>query len=218
MPIEPKAMRLLRFSSARLLGCATMAFAAVFVPAAALGAAPAQGPAALPAAPSAGPDPAPSTEPDVAFGGASTPGLTADTPKCGTPGLVVWLDTQGNGTAGSIYYTLEFTNLSGHACTLGGYPGVSAVNLDGHQLGSAASRDHATSPRTLTLARDATATAVLRIVEAGNFPRTVCGQVTAAGLRVYPPNLTTSKVVPFPFSACSLTGPVYLNVRAVKLG
>jgi hypothetical protein len=42
--------------------------------------------------------------------------------------------------------------------------------------------------------------------------------VTAAGLRVYPPNLTTSKVVPFPFSACSLTGPVYLNVRAVKLG
>ena len=42
--------------------------------------------------------------------------------------------------------------------------------------------------------------------------------LTAAGLRVYPPNLTTSKVVPFPFSACSLTGPVYLNVRAVKLG
>jgi hypothetical protein len=40
--------------------------------------------------------------------------------------------------AGSIYYHLEFTNLSGRACTLVGYPGVSAINLSGHQLGSAA--------------------------------------------------------------------------------
>jgi hypothetical protein len=143
--------------------------------------------------------------------------ITAGTPKCATSGLVVWLDTQGNGTAGSIYYTLEFTNLSSHACTLGGYPGVSAVNLAGHQLGSAASRDHTTVPRTVTLAGGASATAVLRIVEAGDFPASTCSQTTAAGLRVYPPNLASAKVVPFPFSACSRTGPVYLTVQAVKL-
>jgi hypothetical protein len=35
-------------------------------------------------------------------------------------------------------YYLEFTNLSGHACTLAGYPGVSAVGLSGGQLGSPA--------------------------------------------------------------------------------
>ncbi|MDQ6776700.1 MAG: DUF4232 domain-containing protein, partial [Actinomycetota bacterium] len=126
------------------------------------------------------------------------------------------LNTQGNGAAGSIFYALELTNLSGQTCTLNGYAGVSAVDLAGHQLGSAASRDTSHTPRTVTLASGATATAVLRIVQAGNFPSAACHEVTAAGLRVFPPNLTTSKVVPFPFSACSSTGPVYLTVRALQ--
>jgi hypothetical protein len=192
-------MRLHRSPLARLLGAAALASAAVLIPAAALGA----------AAPTAGPDAV------VGPGASITPAL-ASTPKCATSGLVIWLDTQGNGAAGSIFYTLEFTNLSGHTCTLSGYPGVSAVNLAGHQLGSAASRDTSGTPRTVTLAAGATAKATLRIVEAGNFPSSACHEVTAAGLGVFPPNLTKSKVVPFPFSACSSTGPVYLTVRAVQ--
>ena len=140
---------------------------------------------------------------------------TASTPRCATSGVVIWLETQGNGALGSIYYNLDFTNLSGHSCTLHGYPGVSAVNLGGHTLGSAASRDNFHAPVLVTLASGATARAVLRIVEAGNFPASICRQVPAAGLRVYPPNQTASKVVPFPFSACSRSGPVYLSVRVV---
>src|ERR1700736_3708798 len=62
-------------------------------------------------------------------------------PRCTTADLVVWLDTQGNGAAGSSYYSLELTNLSGRRCTVSGYPGVTAVNLAGHQLGRAATRD-----------------------------------------------------------------------------
>jgi hypothetical protein len=194
-------MRHLRFSSARLIGAAALASAAVLIPAAALGAAP----------PSAGPD-------AVVGPGAVLAPAAASTPKCATSGLVVWLDTQGNGAAGSIFYTLEFTNLSGHTCTLSGYPGVSAVDLAGHQLGGAASRDTARTPHLVTLTSGASATAMLRIVEAGNFPSSSCHEATAAGLRVFPPNLTTSKVVPFPFPACSLAGPVYLSVRAVLHG
>jgi hypothetical protein len=140
---------------------------------------------------------------------------TASTPRCATSGLVIWLETQGNGAAGSIFYNLDFTNLSGHACTLLGYPGVSAVNLGGHTLGSAASRDNFHAPVVVTLASGATARTVLRIVEAGNFPASICREVPAAGVRVYPPNQTASKVVPFPFSACSRSGPVYLSVRVV---
>jgi len=140
---------------------------------------------------------------------------TATTPRCATSGLVIWLETQGNGALGSIYYNLDFTNLSGHSCTLLGYPGVSAVDLGGHTLGSAASRDNSHAPVVVTLANGASARAVLRIVEAGNFPPSTCRQVNAAGLRVYPPNQTASKVVPFPFSACSRSGPVYLSVRVV---
>ena len=133
---------------------------------------------------------------------------------CATSGLVLWLDTQGDGTAGSIYYKLELTNLSGHSCTLSGYPGVSAVDLGGHQLGSAGSRS-SSHVHTVRLANRASATAVLRITEAGNFPDSACHRVSAAGLRVYPPNQTAAKVIPFPFDACSRSGPVYLSVEAV---
>jgi Protein of unknown function (DUF4232) len=136
--------------------------------------------------------------------------------RCRTPGLVVWLDTNGNSAAGSTYYKLKLTNLSGHACTLFGYPGVSAVNLRGAQLGSAASRDTARTPHTVRLGIGATAVATLRIVSTGNFPSSSCHPTRAAGLRVYPPNATASKIVPFPFRACARSGPSYLSVRAVR--
>lgn len=132
-----------------------------------------------------------------------------------TPGLVVWLNTMGDGTAGSIYYTLEFTNLSGHACSLNGYPYVRGVNLAGATLGSAASFDSSHAPVSVTIANGATVKAVLRIVEAGNFPPSTCHQVSAAGVRVYPPNQTRGAIVPFPFGACSHTGPHYLMVGPV---
>ena len=133
---------------------------------------------------------------------------------CETSQLVVWLDTRGDAAAGSAYYHLRFTNLSAHACTLVGYPGVSAVDLAGHQLGSAASRNPSRK-RVVTLARGGTVAAVLRIVTAANFPNATCRRVTAAGLRVYPPNERVSKVVPFPFQACSRRGPVFLSVATV---
>ena len=135
--------------------------------------------------------------------------------KCATSGLVVWFDTRGDATAGSTYFGLKLTNLSGHACTLEGYPGVSAVDLAGNQLGSAAARNPS-QVRVVRLGPGATATAVLRIVVAGNFPSSRCRPVRAAGLRVYPPNQTASKVVPYPFAACSRKGPIDLNIAAVK--
>jgi hypothetical protein len=140
----------------------------------------------------------------------------ASTPRCATPGLVVWLDTEGDHAAGSSYYKLEFTNLSGRACTLQGFPGVSAASLAGRQLGRAATRSRTGTPRQVRLANNATAVAILRLVNAQNFSRPSCRPVVAAALRVYPPNQTASKLVPFPFSACSRSGPVYLFVRAVQ--
>jgi hypothetical protein len=138
----------------------------------------------------------------------------ASAPTCTTSELVVWLDTRGSGTAGSTYYNLKFTNLSGHACTLRGYPGVSAVDLRSRQLGSAASQNHHLIPHLVSLASGATATAVLQLGDTGHFAPATCRRVTAAGLRVYPPNQTTAKLIPFPFNACSRTGPLYLSVEA----
>jgi hypothetical protein len=144
------------------------------------------------------------------------PAAPAAVRLCETPGLVIWLDTSGNGTAGSDFFTLEFTNLSGHRCSLNGFPFVTAVNLHGHQLGRRASFDHSPAPHQVTLGRGKTATALLQVVDAGNFPRSACHPVTAAGLRVYPPNQTRSKIVPFPFAACSGTKPHFLFVGPVR--
>ncbi len=152
----------------------------------------------------------------IAAAPASGSAVQARTSPCRTSRLVIWINTNGNGTAGTIYYTLNFTNLSGSTCTLRGYPGVSAVSLTGAQLGRSATRNTGTRVRTISIRNGRTATAYLGIVEAGNFPSSSCRQVTAAGLRIFPPNQASSKTVPFPFAACSRTGPAYLRIEAVK--
>jgi hypothetical protein len=142
-------------------------------------------------------------------------GGTTTTAACTTSGVVIRVGTNGSGTAGSVYYPMSFTNQSGHACTLYGYPGVSAVNASGSQLGSAASRDTISAPATVILANGAAASATLQINDVGNFTSSTCVPTHAAGLRVYVPNQTASKVVTFSFDACSKAGPVYLHVSAV---
>lgn len=129
-------------------------------------------------------------------------GHTASLGACPASGLVAWLDTNGNGAAGTIFYTLHLTNLSGHRCTVRGYPGVSAAALSGRRIGPGARRS-GQSVRTITLANGSSARANLGIAEAGNFPPASCRQVTAAGLRVFAPGSTVARFVPFPFQACT---------------
>lgn len=146
---------------------------------------------------------------------AATPAATGATaPSCRTAGLVVWISS-GQGAAGSFFYTLDFTNQSGGPCTLRGYPGVSAVNLNGRRLGSPAARDTSRKVRTITLANDATAATTLHIVDVLNFTSSACRPADAAGVRVYPPNQRGSKIVPLPFKACT-TQRGFMTVQAVR--
>jgi Protein of unknown function (DUF4232) len=157
----------------------------------------------------------------VAFtaGGAASARVTdTGAAACATSSLVVWLDGSGDATAGSTFYRVGMTNLSGRRCTLTGYPGVSAVDLAGRRLGRPAVRDPHTAVRTITLAPRQSATAVVQIADPGVFPTASCRAVTAAGLRVFPPGQTASRIVPFPFRACRRRGPVFLHVRAVSAG
>lgn len=142
------------------------------------------------------------------------PAAQAIVPGCETPGLVIWLDTNGNAGAGSVFYNLKFTNLSGHACTLNGFPFINAVSLTGSLLGHRAGFSGG-PPHQITLNQGQTGTAVLQIVNVLNIPASQCKPVTAAGLRVFPPNQTRAKIVPFPFGACSASGPQFMFVRPV---
>jgi Protein of unknown function (DUF4232) len=148
---------------------------------------------------------------DVASTGA------ANTPRCTTATLVMWLNAEGSGTAGSFYYKIEFVNLSGHTCTLDGYPGVSAVSIGARQIGSPARREAAQRPRTVTLAPEAQATAIVRVVDVGALPSS-CDPMAAAGFRVFPPGQSASKLVPFPFRTCSSGGQSSMSVRAISSG
>ena len=158
--------------------------------------------------------------PGAALAASSTPSASARpaahaiTPACETPGLVIWLDTNGNAGAGSVYYNLKLTNLSGHACTLNGFPFINAVSLTGSLLGHRAAFTGGPAHQ-VTLNQGETATAEFQIVNVLNFLPSQCKPVTAAGFRIFPPNQTRAKVVPFPFGACSANGAVYMSVRPV---
>jgi Protein of unknown function (DUF4232) len=152
-----------------------------------------------------------------ASGAAGPHAVAAATASCKTSDLVIWTNNgAGGGTAGSVYYKIRFTNLSGHACTLTGYPKVSAVNLAGKRIGGAAQQEAGQKPKLVKLANGATATTLLRVVDPGNFSPSACHEVMAAGLRVRPPGQSTSKLVPVPFATCSLAGQHTLSVGVVK--
>jgi hypothetical protein len=127
----------------------------------------------------------------------------------------------GNGAAGSVYYPIVFTNASGSACTLFGFPGVSFVTSpNGSQIGDAATRHSDKPTQTVTLAAGGVAHATLQVVQALNFPATKCQPVTAHFLKIYPPNQTEAVVLSFTAKACAATGQgvTVLNVAPVQPG
>jgi Protein of unknown function (DUF4232) len=144
-------------------------------------------------------------------------------PPCQSSGIDDWLDTSGGAAAGTTSYHLRFTNLSGHACTLQGFPFVFAVNLSGHQIGNRAVFNHVFPANPVTVGNGKTIHAVLGIADTGNFPAPACKPVTAAGLEVFAPTgiNEVGRTVPFPFSACSTAGgraPNFLSVTPAHPG
>lgn len=122
------------------------------------------------------------------------------------------------GAAGSIYVAIVFRNISNVTCTLYGYPGVALAGGNPiTQIGLAAA-ENPTPPRELvTLAPGAVANALLRIVDAGNYPASKCGPVTARWLQIYPPNQTTPIYLKYTSPACSKPVRI-LTVNVVQPG
>ena len=144
----------------------------------------------------------------------------AAVPACTAEDLGVWVAvSQGNGAAGSLYLPLQFTNLSRHACAMRGFPGVSAIDRNGHQLGSPAGRNHVVPARTVVLARGATAHTILRYSDVAVTTAPGCHPVLSTfELRVYPPGQRQATLAAFDLQACSHAGPVYLDVEPILPG
>jgi hypothetical protein len=141
------------------------------------------------------------------------------TPACATTDLKAKVGA-GQGTAGSVYEAIDFTNTSSDPCTLYGYPGVSLTSggSPGSQLGAAARRGGASAPRLVTLAPGGTANATLQVTNAGNYPKATCGPVSSADLQVYPPNQTTALYLTYSTTACSKSSVKLLTISVVQPG
>ena len=157
--------------------------------------------------------------------GSSGTTLAADTapaavPACTAADLGAWVAVdQGNGAAGSIYYPLQFTNLSRHACAMRGFPGVSAIDRNGHQLGSPAGWSTMVAAHTVVLAPGATAHTILQYSDVEVTTAPGCQPVfTTFELRVYPPGQYSATHAFFGLEACSHAGPIYMSVGPILPG
>src|SRR6266576_3770903 len=160
--------------------------------------------------------------------GSSGAALAADTSRaapaaaraCTADDLGVWLAVaQLDGAAGSVYYPLQFTNLSRHACAMRGFAGVSAVDRNLHQLGSPAGRAHVVPVRTVVLAPGRTAHAVLRYGDVTVSTAPGCHPTFRTfELRVSPPGQYHATYAAFDFEVCSHAGPVYMDIGPIQAG
>ncbi len=120
----------------------------------------------------------------------------------------VWFGLPGDGATGHIYYQLQFSNIGHTTCSLYGYPGVSAVDINGHQVGKPAT--HSGGRLLVTLAPGATAHVVLAVTQAGF----VCSNpVQASELKVFAPGQTHAQFVPLRTQGCP--GKSLLHVDSV---
>ena len=147
----------------------------------------------------------------------SAPNTTAIAAPCSTRYLAPQAGIS-QGIPGGTYVAIVFKNLNNSPCTLYGYPGVSlAGGKPVTQIGQAADENPATPRQLVTLAPGGVANALLKIVDAGGYPPSACGPVTAHWLQIYPPNQTVPVYLYYKSPAC--TQPVHLlTVDAVRPG
>jgi hypothetical protein len=167
------------------------------------------------------PQPAPTSQPAPAPA-PSTTAVAGPAPlaQCASAGLRVTVGS-ARGAAGSIYYPLDFTNISSASCDMFGYPGVSFVSAPGGSvLGSQAIRNSAFGASAVTLAPGAVAHASVQVVVAQNYPTTICKPVTAHWLRVYPPGQYTPLYAGLTATTCSgsVPGGSTLGIYVVRPG
>jgi hypothetical protein len=198
------------FAVAALIGVAALATACRSSPGTAAGnnAAPAASDSTTPAATPAATTPAAQ---------ATTPAAPSGPSPCPTRSLHVKLGAT-QGTAGSVYTTIVFTNVSNSTCTLYGYPGVSlTTGKPVTVIGKTAKENPATPRRLVTLQPQTSASALLRIVDAHNYSASQCTPKSTTYLQVYPPNQTAPVRIKYKTTACAQ--PINLmTVDVVKPG
>ncbi|MGW9630239.1 DUF4232 domain-containing protein [Agromyces sp. NPDC055520] len=154
----------------------------------------------------ASPSPSASVDPDAPAGQCTDDALEV---------AVLYVDSG----AGSLDYSVVFTNTGSDSCELRGAPGVSVVDASGVQIGEAAGRLGDDDPPTLTLEPGASVAAALNAVniDPDGGPLDDCPVVQGSDYLVYPPHSFTGVTVSTgkPVPACESTAE-FLHVGPVQ--
>ena len=129
-----------------------------------------------------------SASPTVSSTQATTTTTAPVGPMCGNGQIAVSIQTSYVG-AGSAAEELGFRNVSKSLCTLHGYPGAAALNLQGHQIALAARSDIDGGPPTDVDLRPGQLAEAL--IQGSDGSAQKCGSFTRSFL-VTPPNMTQS--------------------------
>jgi hypothetical protein len=124
--------------------------------------------------------------------------------QCTTAQLAISLQNQ-QGSAGHQNWDLTFTNTSATPCAMTGFPGVSWVNGAGARIGRPVARTAGFDFGPVVLP-PGSAIAHLSLADVFDYPGPACAPVLAAGIRVFPPNRTTSKIIAEVQPVCSNPG------------
>jgi hypothetical protein len=137
-------------------------------------------------------------------------------PACGNADLKASF-VQKDAGAGHAYGKLRLRNVSGHACTTGGFGGLSYVGHgDGTRIGAPADRDHTRPARKITLQPGQRVISWVELVSAAPFPKRECKPTAVDGFRVYVPNATKSQFVAYKTVGCANPAVHLLSHRAYR--
>jgi hypothetical protein len=147
-----------------------------------------------------------SASPSGASASASKPAGSASAKpgiqRCATADLRITLG-RGEGAAGSTYLPVRLKNTSDGPCRTGGYGGAALASGDpGNLVGRPADRLRKGPVRRFVLQKGGSAEATLQETNADNYPARRCRPTLARGVRVYPPNDTSSVFLARSTTAC----------------
>lgn len=161
-----------------------------------------------------------SSSPAASSSPAPPPTSPAGPAECTTASLRVTIG-HGGAAAGTAYANIDFTNTSSTTCFLVGYPGVSLVSAGsnaGSQIGADAKRDPTVPSRVITLPPGRTAHALFAVIDALNYPPTLCQPVKAHWLKVFPPDQTSAAYLRFSTQTCASTSQPTMRIQRIRSG
>ncbi len=142
---------------------------------------------------------------------------SAATVKNCLPAQITVTHGAANGTAGTIYYPIIFTN-EGASCAIFGVPAIQPVAGRAHHAVGPLARSLSMGemPARHVIAKGQSVSASFGVTEAGNYTPSTCASRSASGVVVTLGTFVTSRYVQLPITVC--TKRASITTRLISAG